>query len=471
MVFCRFCAASNTAVAKFCQSCWVVLTNPLVSEEEADQLRRRLLRQKRQRQITRYGMAVASSVAIVVYSLANTINLPVPAPVTAAAAPSGPGQWALPGKDVAHTSFAEQAPVVQGELLWTFETEAPLRAAPAVADGVVYQTTGDARIVALDATDGRLLWERETTGPVGTSPALTEDTVYVGLRDGRVLALARDTGQERWSFHTGSTVSASPTVWKGVVYVGTGIGYLMAIDAQTGEELWSFVVGDRLSSFGGPRRGDWIVGTPIINENVLAVAGLNGVVHFFDLTKGMKRLKYTSSSSSITSPAFDGERLFLTTDYGQLIALDSSKVEYPPEERFRRFRKQWYLWGLQKAPPSPKGFLWSAGFPGRVGVSSPAVADGRVFVVTKDGTLYAFDVATGEEMWTYVAPDPALASPVVGGDFVYMGTEAGEIHVVDRHNGTLLSIFSVGSSVGGQLVLANDSLFVVSRSGTLYAFK
>jgi len=274
-----------------------------------------------------------------------------------------------------------------------------------------------------------------------------------------------------WSFFTGSHVSSSPTVYRGVLYFGSGDGVFYALDAQTGEELWSFQATKGRRATTRDRRGDWIAGTPVIRDNIVALNTLHGNIHFIDLRTGLRRLLYTASSSSITSPAFAGHLLLMTTNYGSLIALDSTKLEYPPEARFRQFRKQWFLWGLQASPPVPKGLVWNLQFPRRVGVSSPAVAGESIYVATKDGILYAIDVATGDPQWVYAVGTPSESSPVVVGDFVYLGTDAGDIHAVDRYSGTLASSFSVGGAVTNQLVMANNTLFVASQNGTLYALR
>src|SRR5262249_57303135 len=60
---------------------------------------------------------------------------------------------------------------------------------------------------------------------------------------------------------------------------------------------------------------------------------------------------------------------------------------------------------------------WKAPAPigtGRVGrVSSPAVAEDRVFVGSVDGNLYALDAMTGAVAWQYPTGSPVSTSPAV----------------------------------------------------------
>ncbi|MFZ0800165.1 MAG: PQQ-binding-like beta-propeller repeat protein, partial [Terriglobales bacterium] len=63
--------------------------------------------------------------------------------------------------------------------------------------------------------------------------------------------------------------------------------------------------------------------------------------------------------------------------------------------------------------------LWS--YPASGG-SSPAVANGVVYVGSTDTNLYALDARTGNKLWSY-SPDGALGfSPSVVNGVVYMPT-------------------------------------------------
>lgn len=61
--------------------------------------------------------------------------------------------------------------------------------------------------------------------------AVARGLVYVGSNDARLYALDAEAPVERWSFTTGGWVSSSPTVAHGVVYVGSHDSKLYAVDA------------------------------------------------------------------------------------------------------------------------------------------------------------------------------------------------------------------------------------------------
>ena len=62
--------------------------------------------------------------------------------------------------------------------------------------------------------------------------------------------------------------------------------------------------------------------------------------------------------------------------------------------------------------------------------SSPAVADGVVYVGSGDGRLYALDARTGKEKWSFNTGGAVLSSPAVADGVVYAGvSEFGHDHL------------------------------------------
>jgi outer membrane protein assembly factor BamB len=72
---------------------------------------------------------------------------------------------------------------------------------------------------------------------------------------------------------------------------------------------------------------------------------------------------------------------------------------------------------------------------GGVIVTSPAVADGVVYIAALDGHLYAIDQETGKEKWNFKSRMPINSSPAVSGDTVYFVSSAGSLAALDVKNG------------------------------------
>jgi len=143
--------------------------------------------------------------------------------------------------------------------------------------------------------------------------------------------------------------------------------------------------------------------------------------------------------------------------------------------------------GVYDAPGVPElhGVKWKFKTGGRV-YSSPAVAEGTVFVGSNDGNLYAVDAATGTQKWKFATkgekrfaakhihgllpesepmPDPFdfyLSSPAVSNGVVYFGSGDGNVYALDADSGVLKWTFQTGDVVHASPALAEGRLFIGS---------
>ena len=464
-VICRVCGQDNPATLVNCLQCWSVLSEELQpTREAADRKERRTVRSVRRTRVLRAVGIIGGALAISLFLYAETaggFGQPEYAASTSVASIVAPGDWAMHGLDFAQSAATAVGPSLRGELAWTFQSAAPLLASPAVVGNRVYLPSGDRRIVALDAADGAVLWEAPTTGPVDSSPTVAGDTVYIGLRDGRVLALRDETGAVRWEYETGNPIMGGVIVHEGVAYVGSGDGELHAIDAALGTQLWTY------DSDG------WIATAPAVYENRVAVTNFRGWIHVVDRNTGLRRLTYQAFSGNISGPTFVGDEILVGLDRGRMLAIDSTKLEYLTERRVRWWRAQFFIWGLQGAPPVQKGFSWSVtpGSRGSGQLTGPAALEGVAYFGAADGMLRALDIESRETLWAYKTGAAVKARPVVAGDTVYVADGNGGVHAVDRSSGDARWTFQTGGKVTAQPVVAGGTLYVASQNGTFYAIR
>ena len=70
--------------------------------------------------------------------------------------------------------------------------------------------------------------------------------------------------------------------------------------------------------------------------------------------------------------------------------------------------------------------------------SQPAVADGRVFVGTEAGVVFALDAATGCMLWQFKADLPVRTSVVASKSAIFVGDVAANVYAADAATGTRL---------------------------------
>jgi parallel beta-helix repeat protein len=105
------------------------------------------------------------------------------------------------------------------------------------------------------------------------------------------------------------------------------------------------------------------------------------------------------------------------------------------------------------------------------GISSPAVADGKVYVGSVDDCLvYCLDAATGTQVWNYTTGDSVASSPAVADGKVYVGSDDHRVYCLDAATGTQVWNYTTGDSVASSPAVADGVVYVGSFDGNVYAF-
>ncbi|MDW8028504.1 MAG: PQQ-binding-like beta-propeller repeat protein [Armatimonadota bacterium] len=100
----------------------------------------------------------------------------------------------------------------------------------------------------------------------------------------------------------------------------------------------------------------------------------------------------------------------------------------------------------------------------------PIVYDGKVFVATHNGSLYALSAETGEPIWRFKANGAFLHSPSCADGLVVAGSADGCLYAIDAQSGKLRWWLFVG--VGGfsaSPTIADSTVFIGSRLGDFVA--
>jgi alcohol dehydrogenase (cytochrome c) len=176
--------------------------------------------------------------------------------------------------------------------IWVFSTGEPKvhEAAPIVNNGVLFVSTPNNQVIAIDVRSGNLLWRYRRPRPAGAfvphetnrGVALYGDKVYYAAGEAVLVALDARTGKEVWTSEVaenkdGYYITLAPLIADGKVMVGAsggefGIrGFVAAYDPDTGKELWrtytipapgepgseTWPKGDQWKTGGGPV---WVTG-------------------------------------------------------------------------------------------------------------------------------------------------------------------------------------------------------------------
>ncbi len=103
--------------------------------------------------------------------------------------------------------------------------------------------------------------------------------------------------------------------------------------------------------------------------------------------------------------------------------------------------------------------------------SSPAVANGVVYVGSDDNNLYALNTTTGAKLWSFTTGGSVYSSPAVANGVVYVGSWDfdGNVYALNATTGTKLWSYTTGGYVFSSPAVANGVVYVGSYDNNLYA--
>lgn len=100
----------------------------------------------------------------------------------------------------------------------------------------------------------------------------------------------------------------------------------------------------------------------------------------------------------------------------------------------------------------------------------PIVAEGKVFVATHNGSLYALNAETGEPVWRFRASGAFLHSPSYADGLVVAGNTDGCLYACDAQTGKLRwGLFISNGGFSASPTIAGETVFIGSRSGDFIA--
>jgi outer membrane protein assembly factor BamB len=273
------------------------------------------------------------------------------------------------GKIYASSGFREvvQLDAKTGALGWRSRTEAPLHAAPTVADGRGFVVDVNDELLAMDATNGLQLWTYQAlTEPArilaASSSAVANDTVFTSFASGELVALRAANGNELWnaSLSRASRTNAlsemrdipgRPVVYKSDVFAVSHADYFAAVDLRTGSVRWSLPI------------------------------------------------------SATTTPWAAGDVVYVVDQTGQVecVSRDSGQL--------------YWIRDLNEGLRKKKRAYWS----------SPLLADNRLITLSTHGVALALNPKTGATVGSLHLGSDALIGPIAVGGMIYAVTEGGQL--------------------------------------------
>jgi outer membrane protein assembly factor BamB len=378
-----------------------------------------------------------------------------------------PREWPAHGYDSYNRRATERTAITGANVAtlvekWTFETEGNVTSTPTVGGKLVYVTSWDGKIYAVDRKKGTEKWSFDTgtgaQGGIKSSATLTPDgRVVFGDSQANVYALDAKKGTLLWERNVEilpqDHIWGTPTVVNNRVFVPVASdgdnpctkGRVEALDLDTGEPLWQArTTPDRVceddTNQGCTEAGDCTTGRcvgmcagdrAIACVDDLECAGdapcedaIGGGITAAPATDPSGEIVFAASVGCYTGPRIgNADRIFrIEAATGEIIW---ALPDFPGEE-----------FGLDGSY-NDYGFL-----------NGPIVVTDTptplVVAASKDGKIYARDAVTGAEAWTETVGDVTLTPD----GFASFGLFNGPAAYADGRIFTSLNAFGDGSPVG-----------------------
>lgn len=341
-----------------------------------------------------------------------------------------------------------------GSFVWKYQTNGlgePSTPSPSVVGGRVYVGSGDNYLYALNAENGELIWRfdvkangrdsgfiQEVTG----APAVVDGRVYFGSWNGYMFALDAENGDLIWKFNARAHIGASPAVVGGIVYITTlagdyvyqenknYTGHVYALNAENGALIWDVDIYD----FG---IGAEIVSAPVVTDNKLFIGGgwpSDNQVYCFDARNGSFIWKF-EASNFVGTPAVANGTVYFHTQVGDLYALGAENGEV----------------------------IWRENIGGGEGFASPVVA-GWLIIDTGGGCLHVLDAKTGTKIWNCDIGDDINSSPAIANGKIYVFSMNGKLYCFGQPP-------AQPSSIIPQLVLGVLAVVILVLMSRLVVFR
>ena len=344
----------------------------------------------------------------------------------------------------------------------------------AVADGSLFVGSKEGRLVAINIADGARQWSEplKASGSAGGfgcapmsgggcaaapsgmaiygTPAVAGDLVYIGGYNGKIYAFNSSSLQKRWVYPVEGNLEpivGGLTVALGKVYFGCSDGKVYALDAATGNWEWEFETGDKIWS------------TPAIEGDTLFVASFDNKLYALNATNGEERWEkpFETEGAIVSTPLVYNNTIYLGSFDRHIYAVDAidGSLKWKSEVE----AGNWF-WAK---PIAYNNVIYAPCLDGRVYIldaengrelvdaidlgepisSSPVLVDSSIIIALEDGRIYAMDTANNQNRLLANVEERVDAPLCVSQGIVYVHTQDLTIHPVDANTGAKLMTISL----------------------------
>ncbi len=292
-----------------------------------------------------------------------------------------------------------------GKRLWSTNTKLQLSSPVTVSGHTAIAGSLRGTLVAVDTSSGKVLWQSALPSSLFSAPTIVDNVIYTQTHDGSISAYKLKDGKQLWTQSIAIpdlmlVGNSSPVVYQGLVIAGTSSGSLWGLKTATGEKQWDNPIALPQSGSPAQQMVD-ITATPIIDNDTLYVATFQGNLISFNTKLGS--MNWQKKASIYRSMALGQKAIFTTDTKGDLIAYN-----------LKTGNKLWQATELEGRKPS-----------------APVYINGMVAVGDYKGYVHIFNAETGKYLTRVeIGGDGISATPIAAGKSIIVQTNSGKLAAI-----------------------------------------
>lgn len=277
--------------------------------------------------------------------------------------------------------------------------------------GKLFVTDGFGEVLAVEPGTGKILWRQSFGAPIRSAPAAANGLVVAVTRDNTGYGLNAEDGKLRWRVRGAASAAAylggaSPAIVGPLAVIPFASGELIAVEAQTGRQFWSAVLSGGRRGLASSAITD-VSGDPVVIGPYVIAANQSGRMIAVDARVGQRA--WTRNVGS-TGPIWGaGDTLFVVSDQAKLMRISARDGSTLWETQLKAFG----------SPDSREDAITYSG---------PVLVDGHLLFTDSTGNLFSYDAETGEGKAVAQVSGGSITGPVVAGGEVYVLSDNGTLY-------------------------------------------
>jgi eukaryotic-like serine/threonine-protein kinase len=291
--------------------------------------------------------------------------------------------------------------ILRRQIRWHQNIGSPIVSSPLILEDMIICATFNSWInndlfennfvYSLDKNDGSIIWKLQTKGDIFSSPCPVGKNIALGSMDNN-LYLLTPKGEIVWNYGTRGQIWSSPSYYENIIYFGSDDGFIYSVSSD-GSLIWKSKLNGKVRS-----------SSPCLSEDSIFIGTYNGGIYCLNNINGTTNWYKTIEEPVLSSSLLVKDRIVFGSSDCRLYCFDLTGSK---------------LWEFEAG-----GKIWS----------SPASSDYDkiLFFGDLDSHIYGINFFTGSQEWKFPTMGSIDSSPCIADGMLFIGSRDGILYCFER---------------------------------------